>query len=274
MLRAIFRACPSTRRRSLEKNRVSRESSSDDVTIVLPVTTDCALREPSAPKTAGCCPGRWNSPSGVSAHSKPTWEITVRPDGTESETVVLPVTIGCAAGHAICTRRRQTTVQHAPVHRARTGSLDSRQPAQPGLDQGADAACPTQPRCPRTAGVGPDEASRQGQRQRCPRTAGIDYSTSRSRVDSMTMSPHRRDRPQLFYFRLPRPRGDTVGQTSPDTGKRSPESGGIVGLIMAGGRHCSGGPPGRPAQRVRPPAVRTRCGSCRHGGGAVHVTLP
>ena len=224
------------------------------MTIVLPVTTDCALREPSAPKTAGCCPGRWNSPSGVSAHSKPTWEITVRPDGTESETVVLPVTIGCAAGHAICTRRRQTTVQHAPVHRARTGSLDSRQPAQPGLDQGADAACPTQPRCPRTA---------RGWTGRSV-TSGT----------TPTMSPHRRDRPQLFYFRLPRPRGDTVGQTSPDTGKRSPESGGIVGLIMAGGRHCSGGPPGRPAQRVRPPAVRTRCGSCRHGGGAVHVTLP
>ena len=37
-----------------------RPDSNNDVTVVLPATTDCDAQEPSARRTAGCCPARWS----------------------------------------------------------------------------------------------------------------------------------------------------------------------------------------------------------------------
>ena len=51
------------------------------------------------------------------------WEITVRPDGDGTVTIVLPATEDCASNHAICTGGRQAALQPASNRCPRTGGI-------------------------------------------------------------------------------------------------------------------------------------------------------
>ena len=60
------------------------------------------------------------------------WLITVKPQGGGDVTVELPATTDCGYEGAICTRRRQETVQLAELHRIRAGPVEQGDSAPAG----------------------------------------------------------------------------------------------------------------------------------------------